>query len=55
MCTSPSAWGLTPQPNFLKKGVDLTGPQLLVGGCWEREGDVFQGVLQFSQKQKIKI
>ena len=24
------------------QGGGLTGPQLLEGGCWEREGDFFQ-------------
>ena len=42
--------GLRFQINFQKKG-RLTGPQLLEGGCWEREGgDFFHRGLQFSQK-----
>ena len=32
--------------NF-QKGVGLTGPQLLEGDCWEREGDFFQGGCNF--------
>ena len=32
---------LSLRPNF--KGEDLTGPQLLEGSCWERQGDFFQG------------
>ena len=43
------------QPNFQKGvgvggwgGVVLTGPQLLEGGFWEREGDFFRGVAIFT-------
>ena len=32
----------------------LTGPQLLDGGCWEREGDFFQGGCNFYIKDKLK-
>ena len=32
----------------------LTGPQLLVRGCWERGSDFFQGGLQFSHKNKLE-
>ena len=36
---SAKIWeGLNLQPNFQKKEGGLTGPQLLEGGCWKREG-----------------
>ena len=35
-------------------GGDLTGPQLLERGCWEKVGDFFQGgEVQFEIKNKI--
>ena len=47
-------WGrqLKLQPNFQKKG-GLTGPQVLVGGWWEKGGDFFQEGrgLQFLHKR----
>ena len=38
-----------PPTKFSKRG-GLAGPQLLEGGCWEREGDFREG-LQFSHKK----
>ena len=38
--------GGEPPTKFSKKG-GLTGPQLLEGGCWEREGAFFQGGCNF--------
>ena len=55
VCTQPFLMegGLNLQPNFQKRGVGLTGSQLLERLCWEREGDFIQGV-QFSHKNKSK-
>ena len=48
----PFCWGEGWASNqIFKKGENLTGPQLLEGGCWEKGGDVFQGGLQFSPKK----
>ena len=46
--------GFEPTTKFSKRG-DLTGPQLLKGGCWER-GGFFRGRggVQFSHKNKLK-
>ena len=47
----------TPLPISAGGEGDLTGPQLLEGGCWERGGDSFfwrGGGLQFSHKNKLK-
>ena len=38
-------------PARLSKNGDLTGRQLLEGGCWERGGDLFQAGLQLSHKK----
>ena len=46
---SAKEWRL--QPNFQKGRGGLTGPQLLVGGSWERGDDFFQGGLQFLHKK----
>ena len=51
-------WRVEPPAKFSKRGV-LTGPHLLEGGCWEREGDFFLfsgggGSCNFHTK-KIKI
>ena len=45
--------GLNLLPKF-QKGGDLSGPQLLEGGCWERGGDFFQGDCNFYIKNKLK-
>ena len=51
-----SAGGVEPPTKFSKRG-DVTGPQLLEVGCWERGGDFFHredgggGGLQFSHKK----
>ena len=47
---SAGGGGVEPLTKFSKRG-DLTRPQLLEGGCWERGDDFFQGAggLQFSQ------
>ena len=37
-----------------KRWGDLTGPQLLEGGCWERGGDFFQEGCNFHIKNKLK-
>ena len=41
--------GVEPPTKFSKRE-GLAGPQLLEGGCWEREGDFREG-LQFSHKK----
>ena len=38
--------GIELLPNFQKRG-DLTGPQFLEEGCWERGGDFFRGCAIF--------
>ena len=44
--------GVEPPTKSSKRGEGLTRSQLLEGVFWEREGDVFQGVvLQFSRKK----
>ena len=44
--------GVEPPTKSSKRGEGLTRSQLLEGGFWEREVDVFQGVgLQFSRKK----
>ena len=52
--STPFLQGVEPPTNFSKRG-DLTGPQLLEGGCWEIGGGFFQGGgLQFLHKNKLK-
>ena len=45
--------GFEPPAKFSERG-DLTGPQLLEGGCWERGDDFFQGGCNFDIKHKLK-
>ena len=45
--------GIEPPTKFSKRG-ELTEPQLLEGGCWERGGDFFQGGYNFHIKNKLK-
>ena len=45
--------GIEPPTKFSKRG-ELTEPQLLEGGCWERGDDFFQGGCNFHIKNKLK-
>ena len=55
MCTpSPFCWGVELPAKFSKKGGGLTVSQFLEGGCWEKEGDLFQGDYCFYIKNKLK-
>ena len=48
--------GVEPPTKFSKRWEDLTGPQILEGGCWERGGDFFQrGVAIFTQKMNYNL
>ena len=54
-CATPLCWGVVEPPNkFSKKRMGLTGSQLLDGGCWEIEGNVFRGDCGFYINNKLK-
>ena len=50
-CYGGEGGGEVEPPTRFSKGVALTGPHLLEGGCSERAGNLFQGGLQFSHKK----
>ena len=52
--TPPFCRGGWASNQIFKKEGGFTGPQLLEEGCWERGGNLFQGRLQFSTKNKLK-
>ena len=52
---SAGGGGVEPPTKFSKRG-GLPGHQFLEGGCWEREGDFFQGGCNlYINKIKSKI
>ena len=55
-CTPALSAGGVEHPTQFSKmgGGDLTGPQFLEEGCWERGGDFFQGGCNFYIKNELR-